>query len=548
MTAALLERLRAADPAGRIGPPAGPAAEALLPEWDRSDVRFAASDPTLDARYWCAVRELLGCIRPMAGQRALLQEGGIYLGCWLESTGTISAELLSRFLPSVAGATFEAFAAHQREDGLLPYKLTEDGPAFAQIQLVTPPARSVWNHWRLGGGRDRGFLSRMHDALARYDAWLAAWRDTGGSGGVEAFCAYDTGHDLSPRFWHVPDSPHLNDPRACRPDHPFLPFIAPDLTAAVACQRACLAEMAEALGEDGESWRALAARSRDALFAACHDPGDHFFYDLDRHGRHVRVQSDVLLRVLACEIGDEAFFAEALRRYLLNTGKFFAKYPFTSIALDDPRFDPHFHYNSWAGPSNFLSLIRAPHAFEHHHRHVELTWAMQPALAALVRAPRFPQCLSPFTGEAGFTESYSPAILCLLDFVERLCGILPRPDGTLWFTGLVPAAVDHRDVAHETGYRRVVDGRTFELVNTPDTTTALRDGEVLFEAPGGIRVVTDRDGGIAGIVGMSARDVEGSLRTPEAELPFRVRANEQLGVVGAALASLRNPGLVLPAT
>ena len=95
-----------------------------------------------------------------------------------------------------------------------------------------------------------------------------------------------------------------------------------------------------------------------------YDAEDGFFYDLDKHGRHVKVQSDLLLRVLACEIGDDEFFAQALDRYLLNTRKFFAKYPFTSIALDDPRYDPAYDYNSWAGPSNFLSLIRAPHAFE----------------------------------------------------------------------------------------------------------------------------------------------------------------------------------------
>jgi len=92
------------------------------------------------------------------------------------------------------------------------------------------------------------------------------------------------------------------------------------------------------------------------------------FYDCDAIGNLVRVQSDVLLRVLACEIGDGVFFESALRRYLLNTRKFFARYPLTSLALDDPRFDRDFTRNSWGGPPNFLSLIRAPHAFEHHGR------------------------------------------------------------------------------------------------------------------------------------------------------------------------------------
>src|SRR5688572_5888848 len=180
----------------------------------------------MEAQYYRAVRELCASIRPAGGEEPILNEGGVYLGCWLESTGTISAELLSRFMPSVAARTFASFAGHQRADGLLPYKLTTDGPAFAQIQMVTPLARSVWNHYCLNG-RDRGFLRSMYEAMARNDAWLMAHRDTRGSGGVEAFCTYDTGHDLSARFWHIPESPLGNDPARYNPDNPLLPLIAP---------------------------------------------------------------------------------------------------------------------------------------------------------------------------------------------------------------------------------------------------------------------------------------------------------------------------------
>ena len=94
----------------------------------------------LGGRYYDAVRELFDCIAPAADDTPILHEGGIYHGCWLESTGTINAELLSRFLPSVTTATYSTFARYQREDGLLPYKVTPQGPAFNQIQLVTPLA------------------------------------------------------------------------------------------------------------------------------------------------------------------------------------------------------------------------------------------------------------------------------------------------------------------------------------------------------------------------------------------------------------------------
>ncbi|QYO78048.1 MGH1-like glycoside hydrolase domain-containing protein [Devosia salina] len=541
----LLEQLRATDVAEKVGPLAKPADATLLAEWQRSGVRFVSSADRLTERYYDAVRELFDCIAPAADETPILHEGGIYHGCWLESTGTINAELLSRFLPSITTATYSAFARFQREDGLFPYKVTPQGPAFNQIQLVTPLARSVWNHFRLNR-LDDDWLSQMFGAMSRYDAWLARYRNTLGTGAVEAFSTYDTGHDLSSRFWHVPDSPFGNDPTRYDLDNPILPFIAPDLTANVACQRDYLGAIADHLGGDANAWRLKAGASRAALYAQCYDPEDGFFYDRDRHGRVVRIQSDNLLRVLACEIGDADNFAKALERYLLNTRKFFAKFPVTSMALDDPRFDPNFGQNSWNGPTNVLSLIRAPHAFEHHGRHVELSWILQPTLSALFATDRFPQTLNPYTGAAGFTEKYSPSILCLLDFIERLSGILPRPEGALWFTGLLPKPATHRYEAWETAYGRRVDGVEFELVNTQEGSEIWCDGGLLGRFPAGIRVVTDRSGALLEIVGLTSRTVTGRLEWDGKSIPVSIAPNERRRFDAGTCVSTSAPGLVLP--
>jgi len=542
---ALLESLRRQEVADEIGPLAKPADAALLDEWQASGVRFVSNAPRLTDRFYQAVRELFDCIAPAGGEAPILHEGGIYHGCWLESTGTINAEILSRFLPSISTATYSAFASHQRADGLFPYKVTPNGPAFSQIQLVSPLARSVYNHFRLNG-LDHGWLATMHDAMARNDAWLAGHRDTLGTGAVEAFSTYDTGHDLSSRFWHVPDSPFGNDPARYDADNPLLPYIAPDLTANVACQRDYLARISMALGRDAAPWQARAKTSRDALFAQCFDAEDAFFYDRDRHGRLVRIQSDVLLRVLCCEIGDAELFRAALERYLLNTRKFFAKFPLTSIALDDPRFDPNFAQNSWSGPSNFLSLIRAPHAFEHHGHHVELSWILQSVLAALFAADRFPQTLNPFTGAAGFTEKYSPSILCLLDFIERLSGILPRPDGTVWFTSLLPKPVLHKHETWNTAYARTIDGVRFELVNTAAGGEIHRDARLLCRFPAGARVVLDRVGELQGVVGLTVRHILDRLWHDGAEFDIAVPPNGRLSLGDGGAGFEPGPGLVLP--
>jgi hypothetical protein len=527
----VLARLRSS---GLSTVPAGP----LRDELGAAGLGFAALGGPLEARWNQALVELHGSIRALAvGGDPVLTEGGPYPGTWIESTGSISTEVLTRFAPGIARATSEQFATHQRDDGLLPYKVVDAGPGFTQIQLVTPFARTVWNHYLLTG-RDADYLRRMYDAMVGMDAWLARFRNTRGTGGVEAFGTFDTGHDLSPRFWFVPDRP-LGDATTVDPTNPIIPFVAPDLTANVAAQRAYLALIAAELGLDPAPWERAAQESAEALFAECFDERDGTFYDRDATGRHVRVQSDVLLRVLECEIGDDVFFAATLARYLLNTGKFLAHYGFTSLALDDPRFDANAGRNSWGGPVNFLSLIRAPHPFEHHGRVAELALTAAPVLAAVAIADRFPQCLDPWSGEPGFTSEYSPAILWFLDAIERHAGILPRPDGTLWFSGMPPTRLDHGAAASAVGYSRVVDGVRFELAADDTVVRVLRDGSLLAEFPRGWRLVTDRAGSPLALVGLAARPVTGAWEGAELTLA----PND---VLDLATGARRSPGFTPP--
>lgn len=515
-----------------LAAPDGPLRDGLLAE----GVAFAAVGGALEARWDQAVAELDSCIRVLDGGREpVLTEGPAYPGTWIESTGSISAEVLTRFAPAVARATGAQFAEHQRADGLLPYKVVDDGPGFFQIQIVTPFARTVWNHYLLTG-RDRDHLRRMYDAMARMDAWLAAFRDTRGTGGVEAFGTFDTGHDLSPRFWFVPDRP-LGDATRVDPTNPLLPFVAPDLTANVAAQRRYLALIAAELGLDPAPWQQAARASEAALFAQCFDESDGIFYDRDATGALRRVQSDVLLRVLECEVGDDAFFAAALERYLMHTGKFLAHYGFTSLALDDPRFDADASRNSWGGPVNFLSLLRAPHPFEHHGRVAELALTAAPVLAAVALADRFPQCLDPWTGTPGFTDHYSPSILWFLDALERHAGILPRPDGELWFSGMTPTRLEHGAAAQAVGYARTVDGVRFELAADDSRVRVFRDGSPLAEFPRGWRLVTDRSGMPTAVVGLAAAPVAGVLALGDTTRELALAPNDVVDLATGARTS-----------
>lgn len=535
-------RARLESPGAGDAPATGPLADGLA----RTGVAFTAVGGRLEERWNRALVELDGCIAPLAdGGPPVLWEGGPYPGAWLESTATINAELLDRFAPDVTRDTHLLLASHQRDDGMLPYKVTADGPGFSQIQMVTPLARCVWNHY-LVTGRDRTYLRTMYDAMAAHDAWLATHRDTLGTGAVEAFGTFDTGHDGSPRFWHLPDRPLRGDAGAYDPLVPNLPLVAPDLTANVACQRGYLARIAAELGHDRRPWDEAAAASLAALEAQCYDADDGTWYDRTPDGRHLRLESDVLLRVLACEVGDGALFARSLERYLMHTRKFLSAYGFTSLALDDPRFEHDATRNSWGGPVNFLSQVRAPHAFEHHGHLAELALVAGPVLTALAAADAFPQCLDPWSGRAAYTERYSPAILWFLDAVERGFGVLPRPDGDLWFSGLTPTRLAEPARADAVAYRRVVGGVRFELAGDDGAVQAWRDGERFLSFPRGLRVRTDATGRVRDVVGLAAGTVRGAVTTPDGTWEVELAPNQVVELAPDGPHPVASPRFVPP--
>jgi hypothetical protein len=220
--------------------------------------------------------------------------------------------------------------------------------------------------------------------------------------------------------------------------------------------------------------------------------------------------------------------------------------------MDDPRFDPASSYNTWGGATNTLSIIRASHAFEAHGRHAELSMVLGRALAAYSRMNKFGQCISPYTGEEGYTSAYSPTLLGFIDAVERLVGILPRPDGSLWFSCLpLPAGVCSRAEAASTVYSRRVDGRLFELECGPEGACAYMDGERIFSCPRGLRVETDREGRVMSLIGMLPTKVEGRLEASNSTSSgtgFRISAapNEVLRFTGSSIESMGGPAFIAP--
>ena len=321
-----------------------------------------ASTPELQATYRTAVTTLQSNVQQLPERAAdkdpgygkpVLIEGSTYKGVWMECApqeGLVWAKLGSPKdgTPSpleVARNNHDAFFTLQRPDGQIPSAVKIDSTGFSQIQMVVPIAATAWEIAQLD--HSQAFLERAYAACSRWDAWLRQYRDTRKTGLVEGFCTFDTGHDNSPRWAGIPNRCPDGDARKC-PPIPSLPRLCPDLSATVYGARIALAAMARALGKPNEEsrWLADAEHIRKLIITKLYSPEDAAFYDLDAQNNFVRVRSDVISRVLGEHVldlsqpGDKRIFEDVWTRQLHNPKAFWAPYPLSSIAQNDPVLRP----------------------------------------------------------------------------------------------------------------------------------------------------------------------------------------------------------------
>jgi mannosylglycerate hydrolase MGH1-like protein len=459
--------------------------------------------------------------------KPVLIEGANYAGIWLEC-GPHEALVYRKFRPDVARNSHLSFFALQRPDGQFPAnnKVSETG--FGQIQMVVPIAATAWELARSTG--DDELLHTAYRACSAWDDWLMAYRNTRGTGLIEGFCTYDTGHDNSPRWNGIP--PQCPDKDAKK--HaviPSLPRLCPDLSATVYGGRVALSAMAKAIGKatEADRWTERAEEIRELILSRLYVQEDAAFYDLDAQNHFVKIRCDILSRICGEHIPDQALFDDLWTRQIHNPKAFWAPWPLPSVALDDPLFVRPIPRNSWGGASQALTALRAGRWFDHYGRPAEFGIMMDRWCDAMQADMSFRQQLDPLNGN--FTKedmpNYSPAALVMLDYTWRLAGVREEGDSLEW------NARPGHPAAQSTVFRMRTDaGQTAEMKYDRRGAELRLGGKALGRIDSGTaRLVTDSAGVPKALVGISEQPQTVTLRlTGRAEQKVALRPNARVAL------------------
>lgn len=468
---------------------------------------FKSDDRVLTATWKAAITALAGNVMTLPNySNPVLTEGSVYHGVWLECAPQ-EGLVYSRFRPDIARNNHMVFFDLQRADGYLPCAVKTNGVEHSQLQLVVPIAATALELAQQTG--DEELMQKAYRAWSRYDAFLMKYRNTRGTGLIEAFCTYDTGQDNSPRWKGIPRQGLNKDARWCAPA-PGMPRLCPDLSASVYGGRMANAAMARAMGKSGEAdrWEESAHHIGRLIVERLYSEQDGAFYDVDTSNQFVRVLSVANFRVMGNHVVGQKIFENVYSKQIHNPKAFWAPYPLPSIALDDPEFVRPIPRNSWGGASQALSALRAPRWMEYYGKPADLAWMMSRWIQAITRHIEFRQQMDPLTGD--FTEAdpggYSPAALVFVDYLWRLHGV--RETGSTLEWNLRAPERKNTEFSLKTG-------RGIALLRYHNGIAELTlHGKLLVAVQGTGRIITDQQGKLLAAIGTAQKPVDLTLTFP----------------------------------
>ena len=300
-------------------------------------------------RYKQALEGLRGNVKQYdCFPKPILTTGMGYPGIWLEHNHDSLCYL--RHDPEVSKASHEIFFHFQAEDGLFPaYICKPHGEVtyrigYGHVQTVYPIAASSWEIAK--STKDEAFLEKAYEACVKYDEWFMKYRNTRGTGLVEMFCEWDTGHDNSARVTDggIPSCCPDGDSRIC-PSVDVLHYI--NRFDCYSIWAIALAAMAEALNKDNEADCGKKAEERAKLIELCFDEKMSSFM-IRFKGNLRKYKTEHIFRLFINRVLDQTCLTGFIN-VIKSPDHFWTPYPFPSVSISDPSYNSQLKYNSWGG-------------------------------------------------------------------------------------------------------------------------------------------------------------------------------------------------------
>lgn len=475
----------------------------------------------------------------------VLVEGGGYRNVWLETQPMGGAYYGARNL-TLALNNQLIFARTQRLDGRLAGMVTTQGAGIVHPTYSYPGNA---NHSMLqgfymaapavdvaclvaGGGAPAvaaAILAELQPALARFDAWL--WASRNSSNGVLWLTGTaDSGEDNSDKYRPIPGN-------AVSP-----PFESMDMTAYAHDAERTLARIARLAGDApaAQRWDAAAAATAAAFKARLWREELGAAFDRERDGAQAFVSTLLHnnLRAMWGGAFDQGMADAFVARHLMNRSEFWTLAPLPSISASDARF-ANDAGNNWSGPSEGLTYLRAVRALSDYGHHAELVLAGAAQKAALLRTGKFPQQVNPLTAQPDAGDAYGPMILAFFELQALTTGVALRAS-TGGGVSVLFSAVDVAGAAPAPAFNfsQRLGASVFAARGYGNGTfQGSCNGRLLFVCTGSARVVVaGADGSVSGVVGAGAEAGNVALALPGAGAPLalRVAPNEEWAIDGAS--------------
>ena len=515
----------------------------------KTGVSFQCSDSLLQQLYNIANKKLEINLIQFTPTMKVLVEGGGYENAWIE-TQPMGGEMYAKRDIQVALNNQLIFIEGQRADGRMPGMVISTEKSLKMEGNIKTPEGMQWMSkpqlisdfnmfqgycfpepaWKMYFwiGKDKEYLKKLYEALEKHDAFLWRTRDSNGDGLLETWCVWDTGEDNSTRlisrnaptcwpFDFPPTSILMPDPQikenfktywkehdlqklpAPTREEIMVPFASMDVMSYSFDGRMTLSKISHELENGLESyWLEKADEVRETMITDLWDSTHNAFFDKDKNGKQLEELIHNNLRTMYHGAMTQTMADKFVKNHLLNTNEFWTSFPLPSIAKNESLFCSDSN-NNWSGQPQGLTYQRAIRALENYGYYEEITTLGNILFKIIEKSDwKFTQQFDPELAKPASPkqDAYGPTILSVLEYISRMHGIyIDITSNQIWWS-----TCDNLDFT----YTQRLGEKEWKLNSKNGNFTAILNGKTLLTCNTGVRIVSDFNGNILKLIGISS--------------------------------------------